>query len=212
MAPPCKRQTRPSNKPESPRRICGFPSGPRRRQAGSSAGGGAGRRVGAWGGAGPPAGPEKPQRRPIEAERKGLPAHHPHPFPAITCRVAGGGGRRQRKGGSGSGRGRQVGESAGRCGVTMTTGPEAAREVTGTRLARGHVSCGGGGGAALGPAPRPGGPRAAPAAPVHLPDPKPLHPSCRPRAGREQREPDAGHAPSSASGVQGHRESRKSGE
>ena len=82
----------------------------------------------------------------------------PSPFPtsflAVTWSGAGGGaGARPREEGVGKGRS-GLGEAfAGRCGVTMTTGPEAAREVTGTRLARSHVSGDRGGGAAPGPRP-----------------------------------------------------------
>lgn len=81
----------------------------------------------------------------------------PSPFPtsflAVTWSGAGGGaGARPREEGVREGT-QRVGGSAGRCGVTMTTGPEAAREVTGTRLARSHVSGDRGGGAAPGPRP-----------------------------------------------------------
>lgn len=104
-----------------------------------------------------------PARSPNEAERKGLRAHPHPPFRVITWRVAAGGGPAAGGGGPGrEGEGtQQVEESAGRCGVTMTTGPEAAREVTGTRLALSHVSSDAGVGLRLAPPPTRAGPRAA---------------------------------------------------
>lgn len=77
-------------------------------------------------------------------ERKGLRPQRPLPLPDLLpgrhverSWGRGGGPAIERRG---SGKGRSGWGSAGRCGVTMTTGPEAAREVTGTRLARSHVS------------------------------------------------------------------------
>lgn len=84
------------------------------------------------------------------------PSPFPTSFPAVTWRGAHGWGRgpgSRRRGPGGEEGTQRVGGSAGCCGVTMTTGPKAAREVTRTRLAQGHVSSGGGGGAA--PEPRP---------------------------------------------------------
>lgn len=87
--------------------------------------------------------------RPHASGRKGLRPQRPLPLPDLLP------GRHVARGwvgvrGEGKGT-RRAGESAGSCGVTMTTGPEAACEVTRTRLAPGHVSVRGG--AALGPAP-----------------------------------------------------------
>lgn len=105
----------------------------------------------------------KPQHGPFEAGRKGLRPQRPLPLPDLlpgrhVARGAwlerGGGPAAEGGGPGGEGEGTQrVGGSAGRCGVTMTTGPEAACEVTRTRLAQRHVSGDGGGGAAPGPRP-----------------------------------------------------------
>lgn len=112
------------------------------------------------------AGPQEAPGRPSEAGRKGLRPQRPLPLPDLlpgrhVARAAwlqpGGGPAAEGGGPGGEGEGTQrVGGSAGRCGVTMTTVPEAACEVTRTRLAQSHVSGGGGGGAAPGPRPLPG--------------------------------------------------------
>lgn len=113
-------------------------------------------------GTGPLAGPAgSPSGGPLRRGRTGYgpgaPSPFPTSFPAVTWRGARGrdraGAWRLKEGvRAGEGEGTQrVGGSAGRCGVTMTTGPEAACEVTRTRLAQSHVS--GGGGAAPGPRP-----------------------------------------------------------
>lgn len=77
----------------------------------------------------------------------------PTSFPAVTWRVVEAGAAAAEGGGpGGEGEGtRPAGGSAGRCGVTMTTGPEAAREVTKTRLAPDHVSATWGRGCAWAP-------------------------------------------------------------
>lgn len=106
----------------------------------------------------------KPQRGPFEAGTKGLRPRRPLPLPDLLpghhvargAWLGPGGGPAVAEGGGPGGEGegtQRVGGSAGRCGVTMTTGPEAACEVTRTRLARSHVSGDGGGGAAPGPRP-----------------------------------------------------------
>lgn len=77
----------------------------------------------------------------------------PTSFPAVTWRVVEAGAAAT-EGGAPGGEGegtRPAGGSAGRCGVTMTTGPEAAREVTRTRLAPDHVSATWGRGCARAP-------------------------------------------------------------
>lgn len=123
--------------------------------------------------------------------------------------MAAGGGPAAGGGGPGrEGEGVQVEESAGRCGVTMTTGLEAAREVTGTRLALGHVGSDAGVGLRLAPPPTRAGPRAAAGCSGPSPARPPSPPPSDPR--RRQRGTDAGVDLVWQRGVQCHRESRKS--